>query len=473
MDLRQVSAGEATDLFLTVVGGAGIRSRWSFARLAEAVHGEAARLRRQGIRRGDRVGVTAGPPDQFIVAWYALWTLEAVVVPLNPSAPADDWQRTLTIAQAQWLWVLPGTPVRLAAAPAREGDSGAGMILLTSGSTGHPKPVGLAAEQLWLVAREVQKAHQLSPSDHEFCPLPLFHVNALVVGVLTSWATGSRLTLPEDGFHRRVFWHQVQAVKPSWLNLAPSILHILMDEPPLKPLPPLRMVRSASAPLPAMIRERVEREWGIPVIETYGMTEAGSQIAANPWPPDRRRPGTVGIGFGVAMRVVDQDGLPVSPGQSGEVEISGPTVIRPQWGPNRWARLRQGWYRTGDIGRLDADGYLTLEGRVRDLINRGGEKISPREVEEWLLQASGVQDVAVVGRPHPVLGEEPVAFVVPRETRESDRLPERLRVWAENGLDRFKRPADYFIVTRLPKGHTGKVQRQELRHWLLAGGGGH
>ncbi len=265
----------------------------------------------------------------------------------------------------------------------------------------------------------------------------MFHINALVVGVLSTLVSGGSLVL-DRRFSRRSFWSISQRYCITWVNLVPAIIAILAEAtpPPAEVAERIRFARSASAPLAAATLERFEARCGIPVLETYGMTEAASQIAANPLEPERHRPGSVGLPVGVEVRIVDETGRTLAPGAVGMVQIRGDSVIASYWTPvdrngvaaTLPATDRGGWLATGDLGRLDDDGYLYLAGRDDDVINRGGEKIYPREIEEVLLADERVRSAVVVGRPHPVVGEEPVAFVItgPDGAEADGRLVEEL-----------------------------------------------
>jgi len=308
--------------------------------------------------------------------------------------------------------------------------------------------------------------------------LPLFHINGLVVGVVSTLVAGSRLVL-DRRFSARSFWAVVAEQEVTWLNLVPAIIGVLASVSPPPPDVARRIgfARSASAPLPAAARERFEALTGIGVLETYGMTEAASQIAANPRDQRDRRPGSVGQPVGLELRIVDGSGTPVPPGTVGQVEIRGVSVARAYWAPAgaqpavRRATDAEGWLATGDLGRTDVEGFVYLVGRVDDVINRGGEKVYPREIEEVLLRDPCVKAAVVVGRPHPTLGEEPVAFVeAVDECAESEDLIARLEALCADELARFRRPASIQLMAHLPVGPTGKVRSAELRRALATVG---
>jgi acyl-CoA synthetase (AMP-forming)/AMP-acid ligase II len=437
----------------------------------------------QAVTPGLRVGLLASDPVDLAALLVCLVAAGAVVVPLDPSAPEPARRELLRRAGADLVLaagvtagegLLPvapalAPPAGLPGATGRSGRPG-GVLLFSSGSTGPRKAVLLEEAQLLHVARAVAAVHRLTPADRGLNPLPLFHVNAEVVAVLGSLVSGGELVL-DDRFHRTGFADLVTQRRITWVNAVPAILSILAAEPGHEPLPAaVRFVRSASAPLPVPVLERFERRWAAPVVETYGMTEAASQITANPL--DARRPGSVGLPVGVELRVRD-----------GRVQIRGPGVI-PGYADGEGAERfgADGWLDTGDVGRLDDDGYLYLSGRSGDAINRGGEKIFPREIEEVLRRHPGVRDAVVVPAPDSVLGEVPVAFVVPAPSNlsrgsrgaeppvgpDADQLRADLGRLCDGELARSHRPAQLRLVASLPLGATGKVSRPALREQLAA-----
>jgi len=430
---------------------------------------------------GRAVGLLAADPLDLATLFVALVAAGATVVPLDPAAPAPAQRELLDRAGASAVVSTSpaagdlGRPVhRLGAElapPPLEGSRSAaqgGVLLFSSGSTGPRKAVRLREDQLLHVARAVAAHHGLTSDDRGLNPLPLFHVNAEVVAVLGSLVSGGVLVL-DDRFHRTGFADLVRARRITWINAVPAILSILAAEPGEEPLPArVRFVRSASAPLPVPVLERFERRWAVGVLETYGMTEAASQITANPV-DGPRKPGSVGLPVGVELRVAPD----------GEVWIRGPGVIRAYADGAGAERFdADGWLDTGDVGRLDADGYLYLSGRGGDAINRGGEKIFPREIEEVLRRHPGVRDAVVVPRADPVLGEVPIAVVVPQSSEDGDggddgsdaeaALAADVRALAERDLARALRPAEVLVRRELPLGPTGKVSRPALREELVA-----
>jgi acyl-CoA synthetase (AMP-forming)/AMP-acid ligase II len=307
------------------------------------------------------------------------------------------------------------------------------------------------------VARAVAGHHGLGPTDRGYNPLPLFHVNGEVVAVLGSLVSGGTMIL-DDRFHRRGFGDLIDDRRVTWINAVPAMLSILAGGPDAGPLPDrVRFVRSASAPLPVSVLERFEERYGVRILETYGMTEAASQITANPLDGERR-PGSVGLPVGIELRVVD-----------GRVRIRGAGVVTGYADGAGAERFdADGWLDTGDLGDLDEDGYLYLRGREGDAINRGGEKVFPRTVEEVLRRHPRVREAVVVGAPDDVLGEVPVAHVVPDPPSDADlpdradRLVDELTALCDAGLDRSHRPTVVHVVSELPHGPTGKVSRSAL-----------
>jgi len=364
-----------------------------------------------------------------------------------------------------------------ATAPQRAGAGG--VVLSSSGTTGTPKVVRLGQDKLLHTAAGVASHLELGPDDRGFNPLPLFHINAEVVGVLSALVAGSSLVL-DDRFHRSGFWDLMSRRSITWINAVPAIVSRLSALGPDETVPSsIRFIRSASAPLPVAVADGFEASTGIPVIETYGMTEAASQITAHPLSVPRR-PGSVGLPVGVELRIVRQTdpvGCPLEAPEFhiGHVEIRGASVVQGYVGGTHQDRFSpDGWMRTGDLGHRDADGFLYLHARTDDVINRGGEKVLPREVEEAIGADPTVASVAVVGRDDPELGQVPVAYVVLRAVADDDsgdraasrldaaEAADRIKKALERDLVRAKRPVSLSVVERMPAGPTGKVKRRLL-----------
>jgi len=469
---------EAAGSLAAVVGQQGARSpgsTWVEGARDERVVDRAelaavvAAWRGQGLA-GRRLGLVAADPVAFAVLFVALLAAGVTVVPLDADAPEEATRALLRTAGATGVVAPEGEdgdvqadratfrPTGTLVAPAAEPAGPGGCLLFSSGSTGPRKAIRLPEPQLLHVARAVARGHRLTAADRGFNPLPLFHVNAEVIGLLAPLVSGGAVVL-DRRFHRTGFWPLVRDRRVTWINAVPAIITILSQEPPGEQPPAgLRFVRSASAPLPAPVLQRFEQRYGVPVIESYGMTEAASQITANPL--DDRRAGTVGVPVDVELRVVGDDGADAAPGEVGRVLLRGPGVITGYEGDAGADRFdAAGWLDTGDLGALDADGYLTLAGRGGDVINRSGEKIFPREVEDVLRGHPAVREAVVVGRADPVLGQVPVAWVVPAEGAPAD-LAEQLAARCADALPRAHRPAEVLLAADLPHGPTGKTVRR-------------
>lgn len=430
--------------------------------LAAAVADWDQRLTDADVPPGATVATAVIDPLDAGPALLGLVATGRVAAPFDPAAPrALDRLR----AAPDTVAILTDTGLQRLAdrVPTRRP---AGVLLSSSGSTGEPKQVLLSDAQLAYVATAVADSHQLGPADVGYCPLPLYHVNAEVVGLLATLRARGRLVL-ERRFSRSRFWTTVDAHQATWVNAVPAIVALLAEDATTTEDPArIRFVRSASAPLPVPVLHRFEDLHQILVLESYGMTEAASQITVNPLDGERR-PGSVGLPVGGEVKVVGDDRRELPAGEPGTVLIRGPGVIRAyatDVGAERFDA--EGWLDTGDLGRLDEDGYLWLVGRSGELINRSGEKILPREIEDVLREDPGVRDAVVVGRPDPVLGEVPVAYVVAGSDDPglADRLAERCRA----ALPRDRRPAELTVVEWLPTTGSGKVRRAEVAQMVRA-----
>jgi acyl-CoA synthetase (AMP-forming)/AMP-acid ligase II len=445
----------------------------TYAQLRRSVSGWARYLDHAGIPAGARIGVRVPDPLGYAAALVGILAAGRVAVPLDPGAPAPEVARVLSAARPVALVrdAPLGHPegvtlLRLRGEHPPQSHGGGGIFLCTSGTTGTPKGILLGEEQLCHVAAGVAAHHRLTPADRGYCCLPLFHVNAEVVGLLATLSAGACLVLDRK-FSRGGFWPRMDEREVTWINAVPAIISLLTQEPPgTRPPRRIRFVRSASAPLPPSTLRRFEAAFGIPVIETYGMTEAASMIAANPL-DGVRKPGSVGLPAGTELRVVQLAGgwpVPCPDHVVGRVQIRGPGVITAYASGARTGAIDpEGWLDTGDLGHLDEDGYLFLAGRSDDVINRGGEKIYPREIEDVLLAQHTVLSAAVVGAPDDVLGERPVAYVVPALPLPPEQIQDALDKACEAALPRHKRPGTIVVVDELPLGPTGKIARRHLQ----------
>jgi acyl-CoA synthetase (AMP-forming)/AMP-acid ligase II len=457
----------------------------SFRELDHSVGVWAEHLRDAGVPDGATIGLVVDDPIDFSLAFLSIIACGLWVAPLDPGLPGHGTAgigAALQRVGAEFICsntaASDGIPATALPFPVearqpgdeflpltdRQLDGTGGAVLATSGTTGTPKVIRLHQSQLLHTATSVAGHHELSPQDRGFNSLPMFHINAEVVGLLSSLTAGSSLVL-DDRFHRTNFWSLMAHHRITWINAVPAIVSRLADPKPDEVIPAgIRFTRSASAPLPAQILSQYEANTGIPVLETYGMSEAASQITANPL-RGVRKPGSVGLPVGIELRIVAEDGDP----DVGQVEIRGASVITAYGGHDHADRFdADGWLRTGDLGHFDPDGYLYLDSRTDDVINRGGEKVFPREIEEIILEDGDVAAVSVVGEHDPELNQVPVAFVVltDSDSDQADRAPEvvdRITKFVETALVRSKRPVRYRVVGELPANATGKVQRRALR----------
>jgi acyl-CoA synthetase (AMP-forming)/AMP-acid ligase II len=342
------------------------------------------------------------------------------------------------------------------------------VCLTTSGTTGESKGVVLSEHQVAWTADHIRTSHHLSTRDRGLTVLPFFHVNAPVVSLCSSLLAGSTVVIAQH-FSRRNFWSWIERYQVTWASIVPTIVAILLetDRPAFLP-GSLRFVRTGSAPLPAANLLAFEERFGVPVIETYGLSEAASQVVANPLPPGVHKPGSAGRPVGVDLRIccprTDESGKflrDVAPGETGEICIAGPSVIGSYQDNVGQEAFQDGWFRTGDLGYLDKDGYLFIRGRLREVINRGGENIAPGEVEEALLSHAAVREAAVVGRPDAIYGEQVVAYVAVKGAW-SVAMARELHQHAAQRLSPQKVPVDFTVLDELPRNPTGKIERRLL-----------
>jgi len=459
----------------------------SYAALQGALDRAAGRLAALGVRDGDRVGLVAANGPAIVVAFLAVAARGAAAAPLNPAlgvaeltAELDDLRVSRLLHDGSATAVAAAAEAQVAASsmglrdallhvddeagePLEDaGDPGALALLLhTSGTTSRPKTVPIRQRNLIASTGAVAQGYGLNGDDVTMCVMPLFHVHGLVATVLATLSTGGTVVLPR--FRPSTFWDDVASLGATWYTAVPTIHARLLTQAAKLDAPPrhgLRFVRSCSAPLPTVLWRRYEDTIGAPLVEAYGMTEAAHQMSSNPLPPAERRPGTVGQATGVEITPLDEDWRPVPAGTEGEVAVRGPSVVD-EYLDNpaaTAASFRDGWFRTGDVGTLSPDGYLSLVGRVKELINRAGEKISPYEVEEALLSHPAVAEAAAYPMPDEKYGEQVAVVVV----LQGEATPTELTAHCADRLAAFKRPALVTVLPEIPKGPTGKVQRRNL-----------
>ncbi len=465
----------------------------TYDQLRQQVDALAARLNQLGLGRGDRIAMALPNGLEMIAAFLAASTV-GTAAPLNPAYRLDEFRFYLEDTGARALIVPPtgSDEARQAAGDQTlviEADldsdgqvqfSSAGMVgpprardypnddetalvLHTSGTTSRPKRVPLSHTNLMISARNVADTYQLTAEDVALCVMPLFHVHGLVASTLATLLTGGTVVVPPR-FNPLSFWPAVREHRASWYSAVPTIHQVLLSRAKAGARPAgaehLRFIRSCSAALPPQMMADLEERFGAPVLEAYGMTEAAHQMASNPLPPAARKPGSVGCGTAVSIAILNEAGELLPAGAVGEVSIKGPNVFSgyESNAEANAASFSNGWFRTGDQGYLDGDGYLTLVGRIKELINRGGEKISPREIDEALLAHPAVAEAVCFGVPDRVYGEEVAAAVVLR----SEATEAELIAHCRASLADFKCPKVIYLVEAIPRTATGKIQRRNV-----------
>ncbi|MGW7049469.1 class I adenylate-forming enzyme family protein [Streptomyces avermitilis] len=446
------------------------------AAFARRVRRAAAALRARGVGRGDVVALLLPNTADFVVALFAAWRLGAVVTPVDPALTESEARYQLGDAGAAVAVTAGPSPLagalpvaELSTGPedtaAPETDAGAlALLIYTSGSTGRPKGVMLDHANLAAMAEMMTGTARLTETDHSLLILPLFHVNGIVVGVLSPLLAGGRVTVA-GRFRAETFFDLVATVRPTCFSAVPAIYSMLAELPDhVRPdTSSVRFAACGAAPMPAALIERFERRYDIPILEGYGLSEGTCASTTNPL-YGRRKPGTVGLPLpGQQVAVMDPQGRIAPAGATGEVVVRGPNVMRGYLGrPEETARtVIDGWLHTGDVGRFDEDGYLVLVDRIKDLIIRGGENIYPKEIETVLGDHPEVLEAAVVGAAEPRLGEVPVAFVAlrPGASATTADLLDHCRA----RLAKFKVPTGITLVDRLPRNPVGKTDKPALR----------
>ena len=493
-----VTAGEAGRPAVRAPG----REPLTYAALRALAERTVASLNRIGIGRGDRVAIVLPNGPEMAAAFVSV-AAGATTAPLNPAYKDEEFEFYLTDLKAKALVVQRGaeTPARAVAERlgvpvlelAPEPDRGAGafalegggegaaarpgmaetddvaLVLHTSGTTARPKIVPLTHGNVTASARSIARTLELSPDDACLNVMPLFHIHGLIAATLASLAGGGSV-ICTPGFNALRFFGWLDAERPTWYTAVPTMHQAILARAErnkeIIERVRLRFLRSSSASLPAQVMRDLEAAFGAPVIESYGMTEASHQMASNPLPPRPRKPGIVGIAAGPEIAIMDEDGAVLPQGEVGEVVIRGPGVTK-GYEANPEANAKafiNGWFRTGDQGTLDEEGYLQLTGRLKELIKRGGEQVSPLEVDGVLSEHPAVAQALTFSIPHPMLGEEVGAAVV---LRDGMSCTEReLRDFAAQRLADFKVPRKVVFLPEIPKGATGKLMRIGLAEKL-------
>jgi acyl-CoA synthetase (AMP-forming)/AMP-acid ligase II len=449
-----------------------------------------------GIRRGDAVAIALPNGLPAIVSFLAA-SIAGKAAPLNPAYPYEEFHFFLGDTDARILICpsvgaefartaaadrkipvfsvemnergnvhLTGAPTGVTATEPTAEDIA--LILHTSGSTGKPKRVPLRHFNLAVSSANIANTYALSEEDVSLCIMPLFHIHGLIASTMATLLSGGAVVVPTK-FNALSFWRTVREHRVTWYSGVPTMHQLLMARTHHKPVEAdsLRFIRSCSAPLSSELIHKIEGVFGVPFVEAYGMTEASHQMTSNPLPPRHRKAGSVGVGTGLRMSIMDKQGNHLGTNQRGEVVIQGANVFR-GYENNAEANARafvNGWFRTGDEGLLDEDCYLHLTGRMKDIIIRGGENIAPHEVDEILLRHPAVAAAVTFGCAHPTLGEEVAAAVVlhePHGATESALIKHCREVLAE-----FKCPKKIYLVKSIPTTATGKIRRRAVAAALV------
>jgi len=484
--LEQNAVDLADKIALTVPGGG---MNLTYGQLIEAVIQTAESLQ-PAIADWPRerpVALSFSNCPEFVVTFLALAWSGIPAMPLNPALTADLAAEPLSDEQPGALITAPG-PGALREAAARvgipcwtmqpdfridgiaeggktqsrvPGPDSIALLLQTSGTTGKPKWVPLTHANLLASICNITATYRLSPDDSTLLVMPLFHVHGLVAALLATLYSGGRVILAPR-FSARHFVEWTLAENPSWYTAVPSIHHILLGHSEMQNIPEgqFRFIRSCSSFLAPETLARVEALLGAPLLEAYGMTEAAHQIASNPLPPAVRVAGSVGQATGVEVVILGPDGSILANNEKGEVAIRGDNVMNGYLdNPEANAiTFSNGYLRTGDLGEIDANGYIKLLGRLKELINRGGEKIPPAQIDDVLLDITGVEKAAAFGVPDTIYGEVVHAAVVQNGALDEAEILDQCR----EKLPRFMVPVKIHIVTELPLGPSGKVNRNTL-----------
>ncbi|KAA1398332.1 long-chain fatty acid--CoA ligase [Aeromicrobium ginsengisoli] len=457
---------------------------FSNAELLDRVHAAAFHLRELGIGPGDVVALKLTNRVEFIVLLFAAWRIGATITPVNPSLTAGEVARQLDDSRTKLMVVEPasetldtaaGVPVldvgelRKVVEPGSSTEpfvdpSALALLIYTSGTTGVPKGVMLDHANLEAMAQMGLDAFRLDATDTCLLILPLFHVNGIAVSVLMPLLAGANVVVASR-FHPDTFFDLVEAERPTFFSGVPTIFSMLATMPAhIRPdTSSVRFAICGAAPAPAELLERFESRFAVPIIEAYGLSEATCGSTTNPI-DGPRMPGTVGLPFpGQELRILGHDGTEVPVGVDGEVVVAGPNVMRGYLGrPEETDKvLVDGWLRTGDVGHLDDDGYLTLVGRSKEMIIRGGENIYPKEIEDVLTGDPAVLDAAVIGIPDDMWGEIVVAYVEPEPSEVVDI--DALHARCATSLSGYKRPLAIHVVDALPRNAVGKIAKLALR----------
>ena len=462
---------------------------WSYAELDDLSNRFAHRFDAQGLQPGDRVSLVMGSDAWLAGAYFGAFRARLVANPINNRLTPEEIAYILehagskcVVVSQEYEAVARKAMERLAHEPvllvpgdqtlppaASQGTWSAtpedgGLLIYTSGTTGKPKGVLLTQANVAAGIDYVSKAFEMKAGDRTMCVMPLFHTNGLMFSTLPFLLVGGTVVMKKR-FSATQFWNQLREARVSTTSVSPTILAMLLEHEANAPRASdieLDFIKVASAPTPVELAQRFENRFGKGLLlETYGLTETTAINVMNPLRGPRKH-GSIGRALAPQeARIVDEEGEPVPPGRTGEIEIRGATVMREYFrDPENTARaMRNGWLRTGDAARMDSDGFIFIVGRFKEMIIRGGENISPLEIEEVATRHPAVREAAAVGVPDRIWGETVGLCVVRRQ----DVTPEEVVEFCKAHLSPFKVPQRIVFVDELPRNAVGKVTRNALR----------
>ncbi|KAI9893327.1 MAG: hypothetical protein M1814_000457 [Vezdaea aestivalis] len=474
--------------------------KFSYAQLHSQISNFQSKLAKLGISTESAVSIAIPNSIEFIVAFLATTFQRAIAAPLNSAYKQEEFEFYIddlksalaivpkgavesdgpavraarkynaAIAECYWcdhqqevildikdhgkLFGNPGVPIQ------KPHPDDVALVLHTSGTTGRPKAVPLTHKNLTRTMSNIKATYTLNPQDRTLLVMPLFHVHGLLAGFLAPLHSGSSVIVPPR-FSASEFWRDFITHKANWYTAVPTIHQILLKSPLPSPIPDIRFIRSCSSPLSPSTFALLEKTFKAPVLEAYAMTEAAHQMTSNPLPPGKRQPGCVGVGQGVEVRILNDSGKEVGRRSEGEICIRGENVTKgyinnPK--ANESSFTSDGFFRTGDQGKMDGEGYVFITGRIKELINKGGEKISPIELDNVLAQHEAVSEAVSFAVKDEMYGEDIGVAIVVKEGKKLE--PAQLKDFVAKKLAKFKIPKRVYFTDNMPKTATGKIQRR-------------